>query len=148
MDRGGKYEIIARGVISHENKVLLCQSKQGGYHYFPGGHVGLKETAEEALARELKEELGLEPKDISFMGVMEYAYKKKGEVYHEINLVFKVEVKIIKKVSKEDHINFEFISKEELISKNVLPKILRNKVDHWFKNTEIFWASDASSELN
>lgn len=56
---------VAAGVLlSADNKILLAQRPAGkhmaGYWEFPGGKFEVGETAEQALARELQEELGVE----------------------------------------------------------------------------------------
>lgn len=54
---------VVVALIESEGKVLACQRKRGGpfemLWEFPGGKVQPGETLEEALARELKEELGV-----------------------------------------------------------------------------------------
>lgn len=56
---------VAAGVLlSADNKILLAQRPAGkhmaGYWEFPGGKFEAGETAEQALARELQEELGVD----------------------------------------------------------------------------------------
>ena len=55
---------VVAGLIREGGKVLLTQRKPGrhlGLHWeFPGGKVEAGETDDEALRRELREELGLE----------------------------------------------------------------------------------------
>jgi len=51
------------GVILHDSKVLLLLRKsppEAGFWSLPGGRVELMELVEDALVRELKEELGVE----------------------------------------------------------------------------------------
>ena len=53
-------EVVA-SVIVKDNKVFCCKRGPGrdleGYYEFPGGKIEVNETKEEALIRELKEEL-------------------------------------------------------------------------------------------
>ena len=42
-------------VINNQNKILLEERADDGFYDFPGGGIDLKESAEEAAARELKE---------------------------------------------------------------------------------------------
>ncbi len=49
---------VAAAVLEHGGRVLIAQRKNGRWE-FPGGKIEPGETAKEALARELKEELGL-----------------------------------------------------------------------------------------
>lgn len=55
---------VAVGVIVRAGRVLLARrgshQHQGGLWEFPGGKVAAGETVEQALARELGEELGIE----------------------------------------------------------------------------------------
>ena len=50
------------GIILFKRQVLMIKRQKPGfiYHVFPGGHVREKEGAEEALVREMKEEVGLD----------------------------------------------------------------------------------------
>jgi 8-oxo-dGTP pyrophosphatase MutT (NUDIX family) len=47
-----------RGIIKHENKLLMVYSSKDGDYKFPGGGVDVGETHEEALVREIREECG------------------------------------------------------------------------------------------
>lgn len=55
---------IVNGVLLHENKVLLTRRSltrktYAGCWSFPGGHVERSESLEQALYRELREEIGV-----------------------------------------------------------------------------------------
>ena len=54
---------VVAGVISHGDQVLACRRRaeksEGGLWEFPGGKIEPGESPEEALARELKEELNI-----------------------------------------------------------------------------------------
>ncbi|WP_284652476.1 (deoxy)nucleoside triphosphate pyrophosphohydrolase [Flavobacterium terrisoli] len=62
-----KIEVVA-AVISHNNKILCVQRGDSKYDYiafkyeFPGGKVEENETNEEALLREIREELSIDIK--------------------------------------------------------------------------------------
>ena len=62
-----KIEVVA-AIIMHNNKILCAQRAQSKLEYiskkfeFPGGKIEPKETKEEALTRELIEELNIHPK--------------------------------------------------------------------------------------
>ena len=57
-----KIELRAEGCLVHDHKLLLVNhiNPQASYWVLPGGHVELGETLQEALAREMMEELSLE----------------------------------------------------------------------------------------
>lgn len=91
-DSNKPIEIIARGLILHGSKVLLCQNRKHEYYYLPGGHVEFGEPASLSLARELQEEAGLESTVGALLLLTEHSFKTaKGKPHHELNMVFHVE---------------------------------------------------------
>lgn len=56
--------VVAAALVDRDNRVLIAERPEGkslsGLWEFPGGKVGPGETPEEALVRELHEELGIE----------------------------------------------------------------------------------------
>jgi 8-oxo-dGTP diphosphatase len=55
---------VAAGILVREDRILICQrhhsDRYGLQWEFPGGKVGNGETSEQALRRELDEELGVQ----------------------------------------------------------------------------------------
>ncbi|MBM3251092.1 MAG: NUDIX domain-containing protein [Candidatus Nealsonbacteria bacterium] len=139
------FEICVRGIIFQDDNILLCHHikdrTKTGYYFFPGGHVEFGEKAEDALARELKEELNLSIKEISYIGSIENIFEQNKEKHHEINLVFNVMAENIKDKSQEDHIEFLFLNKEKFAVEKVLPLVLRDAVIKWQKDKKFFWLS-------
>ena len=73
---------VAVGVlIDNANRVLLARRQKGthleGYWEFPGGKVEPGENVETALARELREELGVEVGETSPMMAVNHDYGEK-----------------------------------------------------------------------
>ena len=70
----------ARAIIIKDNKIAMVYSQRYDYYKFPGGGIEESETKEDALIREVKEEVGLEViKD----SIKEYGLvirKEKGKV--------------------------------------------------------------------
>ena len=136
-------ECIARGVIEEEGKILLCRGKGNRNFFFPGGHIEEGESAPEALMREIKEELGEESEVKRFIGASENKFvTKKGEV-HEINLVF--EVTLLNdsgRVSQEDHLEFAWLTREELRDAIVFPTSLKDAVLALHTKEKPFWVTE------
>ncbi|MDD3607942.1 MAG: NUDIX domain-containing protein, partial [Candidatus Moranbacteria bacterium] len=56
-NKSENFEICSRAIIIKNRKILLPKPKDENWYFFPGGHVEFGEKAEDALRRELKEEL-------------------------------------------------------------------------------------------
>ena len=57
---GQKFNYRVAGLLLHENQILAMRDERSPYYYLPGGRVKLGETAEQAILREIREELNLE----------------------------------------------------------------------------------------
>jgi 8-oxo-dGTP diphosphatase len=70
---------VAAGILrKKDGRVLITERLGGGPFHgmweFPGGKIGAGETAEQALARELTEELGIGLRDASHFMHLEHDY--------------------------------------------------------------------------
>ena len=69
-------EVTARAVIIHDNDVILLfrrkikKGKKREFYALPGGHLENNETNEECVIREIKEELGIDVKILSYLGTV------------------------------------------------------------------------------
>ena len=102
------------------------------------------EKAEDALKRELKEELDMEINGCDFIGTVENAYQDDDEDFkrHEINLVFSVVAfGEVKDKSMEDDLEFFFLDKASLIKENILPMALKDCIIKWIDDKKMFWGS-------
>ena len=73
-------------LFNENNEVLLEERADDGYFDFPGGGIDLKESAEEAATRELKEETGLIATELEFFKLYSgeityYKYFNGDEIY-------------------------------------------------------------------
>lgn len=135
-------ETIARAVVIKKGKILICGAKGKSRYYFPGGHVEFGEAADDALARELKEELGAKIDNMEFIGFVENVFNQDKKDHHELNLVFKARIDGLPDASLEDHIEFHWIDIKSLDKENILPISLKKMVARWIKNKKIFWATE------
>ena len=130
-----------RGIIVQKGKILACKIKKNKNWFFPGGHVEFGETAERALKRELKEEIGVSVKKAKFIGANENFYQQRGKILHEVNIVF--EASLNKDYNKvlEDHMEFKWINLKSLPSAYILPESLKKSIIKWLKSKKLFWGS-------
>lgn len=132
-------EIIARGVVIREGRILAARDRAQLWYFLPGGHVETGEIIEAALVRELREELGCTATVIGFVGVVEYGYPV-GETYRqELNLVFEVTLEAAQPTSQEDHLEFTWLRLDALPSTDLRPESLRDALLTWVENRTPFW---------
>lgn len=71
-------EVAVLVLINHQNRVLLTQRRNNvhlaGYWEFPGGKVESGETPEQALQREIQEELAYQPNNATPWQTIDYDY--------------------------------------------------------------------------
>lgn len=134
-------ELIARALITDTDKLLVCENKKGNHYFLPGGHVKFNEAVKIALAREIKEELGVEGVVGDMAGILENSYKLGDGVRHEINLIFSASLSTNKVESIENHIAFRWIEIKELSKINLLPLNFSEIIVKWLDNKKIFFRS-------
>ena len=89
---------IAIGIFRQEDRILVFESREpdarGQIFYRPlGGSIEFGERGHEALARELREEIGAEIKNARYVGLNENLFHSpSGERAHEIVLVYEAEL--------------------------------------------------------
>ena len=82
-------KVVVGGLIQQNQKILICQRKDNGDHplkwEFPGGKLKKNENNQDALKRELKEELNIEINEMIFFDEYIYEYE---ELSKKLKLVF------------------------------------------------------------
>ena len=82
-------KVVVGGLIYQNEIILICQRKEEGDHplkwEFPGGKLKDNENNQEALKRELKEELSIDINEMFFFDEYMYKYKKLSK---NLKLVF------------------------------------------------------------
>lgn len=92
----GKVLISACAIIEgKDHEVLFMYEGDMPYHKWwvlPGGYVRPDETVKQAVAREIKEETGLEVASTKLMGLYEDFFTEKDEHINHVIAAYKVEV--------------------------------------------------------
>jgi 8-oxo-dGTP diphosphatase len=110
-----KHIQVVAAIIMHNKKILCVQRGQHKYQYiskkyeFPGGKVQPNETGEDAIKREIKEELLMDIEMISYFMTTEHQYPD-----------FRITMKCFKcicitnKIVLMEHINYQWLLVEKL----------------------------------
>ena len=122
---------VVAAIIIHEDKVFATQRGYGefkGGWEFPGGKIEEGETPQEALVREIKEELNVEIEVGELLDVVEYDYPN----FHLSMDCFICKIKSGKLVLNE-HEAAKWLTKETLDSVERLPADLGliEKINGW-----------------
>ncbi len=106
------------GIIQKDDTILLTirgKEPEKGKLDLPGGFVDHEETAEEALQREIREELNIEVTDIQFFGSFPNQYLYKEITYPVLDLIFTCRAVNWQDVKSQDDVaDFGFYQKEEI----------------------------------
>ncbi|WP_036687790.1 NUDIX domain-containing protein [Paucisalibacillus globulus] len=151
MDR--PFHHLARGIIIKNNTILVAHAIGHRNTFLPGGHIEFGESAKDALIREINEELGMDCKVGTFVGVIEHKWMKQGVVNYEVNQVFEVQcddlLNIEIPISKESHIEFLWQHVEELEEHNLQPYPLTKIIHRYLNGMEkLYWASTLNEDID
>mgnify|MGYP002616007593 CR=1 FL=1 len=111
-------EVVA-AIIKKDDKIFITKRSYGEFidmWEFPGGKVEVGETQEEALIREIKEELELDITNLNYLTTVEYDYPK----FHLSMDCFICKIKKGDLVLKE-HEAAKWLAKETLHTVDWLP---------------------------
>ncbi len=91
-DQKFNYRVCA--VMLSEGKILAMRDERSPYYYLPGGRVAVGEAAEEAVIREVREELGVTPKIVRPLWLNQAFFTEdvEGVRYHELCIYYLMDV--------------------------------------------------------
>jgi ADP-ribose pyrophosphatase YjhB (NUDIX family) len=88
----GRIRVLALAVVRRGDELLVHggedEVKGERFHRLPGGEIELGERGEEAVRRELREEIGVELAGVRYLGTVENVFTYRGEPGHEVALLF------------------------------------------------------------
>ena len=136
-----KFNYRVCAMILANGKILAMHDQRSPYYYLPGGRVQMGETAEDAVLRELWEELGIRAKIDRPLWLNQGFFTEDvdGLRYHELCIYFLMDVRdtdllergeaFTAKEGKRTH-TFEWLSFERLEKEYFYPLFLKKDIFH------------------
>ena len=138
----GKFKFRVCGILEHNKKYLAVKMNQNKFFCLPGGHVELGEDTEQAVLREMNEELGYPVKIKRLVAINQNFFKSSdGKDFHEIGFYYVVEAQNDADINPNDyereeldkgkiqHLVFKWFELEELKKIDFRPKYLIDCLD-------------------
>lgn len=134
-----KFNYRVCAMMISDGKILAMHDERSPYFYLPGGRVGMGETAEHAVIREVQEEIGVTPRIIRPLWLNQSFFTEDVDKlnYHEICIYFLMDITmtdLLKKGSKftskegERTHTFEWIEFDRLKDEYFYPLFLKKEI--------------------
>lgn len=121
-----KFNFRVSCIIENNGRFLLHKRKADSFWNFLGGRVKLGELCEDAIKREIREEIGCKCKIDQLVKVCENFYKFKDTTFHEILVIFKVTLlDELKEECVENKLVIGWFSKDDLDSILIKPEFTK-----------------------
>lgn len=131
-------------IIESNGRFLLHKKKSDSCWNLLGGRVKLGELCEDAIKREIREEIGCDVKVDRPIKICENFFRIKDTDFHEILVIYKVTLlSEIKEKFIEDNLAVKWFSKGELDSALIKPEFIKNILQEarysidWLVNDEM-----------
>jgi len=128
------------GIIKDSSSRILMTIRRfdpmAGKLDLPGGFVDMNETAEEALTREIKEELNLDIASLSYYTSIPNIYLFKDVTYNTLDLIYFCSVKNFKHIKASDDVSgYKFLNIDDIdtdndVGLNSIKRIIR-QLQNW-----------------
>lgn len=137
----GRFNYRVCAMMIHEGKILAMHDDRSPYFYLPGGRVALHERAEDAVLRELREELGIEAKIDRPLWLNQSFFTEDvdGDKYHELCIYFLIDISGTDLLARGDSFTqsegrrihtFQWLPKEQLREAYFYPMFLKEDIFH------------------
>ena len=131
------YRVCA--IILHNDRILATKDQNSPYYYLPGGRVKLHEAAEQAIVREVQEELNIEPKIIRPLWLNQGFFTEDvtGARFHELCLYYLVDISETNLLSRGKYFTmmesgrphyYEWIPLNQLQEEYLYPLFIKEKI--------------------
>ena len=145
------FHILSRGIIIDGDYILVAKAKNADNTFLPGGHLEFNENLKKTLAREIKEEIGMDCIVGEFIGCIEAQWND-NEIDTNANDIMNQSIdhifivnginKQMKIQSKENHLDIYWIKINDMDKENLLPISMRKIVEGVYKKNNVNYISE------
>ena len=132
----GIFSLRVRAIVINDNKLLAMHDERSPYYYLVGGKVEIGETAEEAVLREVREELEIKAEIIRpvYFAQTFYTDDVDGKKYHEAVLYYLLDISKTGLLSRGEKfvihegkhtLTFEWLNIDGLEDKYIYPTFIK-----------------------
>lgn len=124
------------GIIKQEDKFLIMRVDKTSYYHIPGGHIEIGEDSEQAVIREIKEEIGCDVQEASLFSIQENFWMRNAKKCHGIEFYYIIKPKqqlqmqdyerIENDKGEEKLLEFKWVTAEELKNTDLRPINIRD----------------------
>lgn len=135
----GLFNHRVAAVIVKNNKLLAQKNTKTNEYYLVGGRVRFGESSEEALVREIKEELDITVTDFKPLWINECFFIEDGRKFHEIGMYYLVDIsntdfnnyETVFETKEENRINtYEWLDIDRLGNYVLYPQFIKDKINN------------------
>ena len=137
----GRFNYRVCAVLLDRGRILAMHDERSPYFYLPGGRVRMGERAEDAVLREVREELGIEARILRPLWLSQSFFNEDvvRVDYHELCLYFLVDASATELLTRGDrfrgpelrHVHdFEWLPFERLKDEYFYPLFLKTEIFH------------------
>jgi len=130
---------VAAIIINGNREMLLCRRAYDPYKGtldLPGGFVDLGESAEDAVRREIHEEIGAEVETIQYFDSFPNIYPYSGFNVHTLDIIFTCSLKTNSILAPNDDVSeIIFIPFDEIKPEEIKLTSIRKAVEKWLMIT-------------
>lgn len=126
----------ACGIIKQDDKFLIMRVNKTPYYHIPGGHIEIGEDSEQAIIREIKEEIGCEVEEANLFAIQENFWTRDNkkchgiEFYYIIKLKQQLQMKNCEKIEndkgEEKLLEFKWLTPKELNNIDLRPASIKD----------------------
>lgn len=138
----GRLNIRVAAVITDGDKILIEQGDGVPFSVCPGGRINFGETAENAIVREIYEELGVRSKVVRPLYVHQNFFDMDGFRNHELCFFFLLETSLsdcgnTTLIGRDNSSKYRWVSFDELLNLAFYPIFLKKTISNLPQGVEL-----------